>query len=60
MAIPRELTLSKSKDEQYILMQYPIKEVKRYREKLLVDQKGILLKDGTNKLNDIRGKKLLI
>ena len=43
MAIPRELTLSKSKDDQYILMQYPIDEVKRYREKLLATKKGILL-----------------
>ncbi|MEP6927282.1 MAG: glycoside hydrolase family 32 protein [Ginsengibacter sp.] len=48
MAIPRTLSLLKSKDGKYMLLQQPIEELKTYRGKMLFDKKTVSIKNGTN------------
>lgn len=46
MAIPRSLSLSKSADGKYMLLQQPVEELKRYRGSMLLNKQSILIKNG--------------
>ena len=46
MAIPRTLSLSKSADGKYMLLQQPVEELKHYRGNMLLNKKSILIKNG--------------
>lgn len=57
MAIPRTLSLSKSADGKYMLLQQPVEELKRYRGNMLLNKKSISIENGINNPN-IKGDAL--
>lgn len=51
MAIPRTLSLKKSADGQYLLLQMPVVELEKYRSKILFDKKSAFDLKEFNDLN---------
>jgi len=57
MAIPRELSMFKIKQGKYLLCSYPVKEVEKYREKILFNQAAISIRE-EKLLNGVNEDKL--